>query len=268
MKISFTTLSCPEWSWGKIIDEASRLGYDGIEIRGIQGEMYLPKAKPFMKENLDVTLRDLREKDLEICCLDTSCVFHDEDVFDDALEEGMTTIDLAKAMEVPYIRIFGDAIPDIDKKDETIKQVAKGLEQLGRYAEDKDVLVLMETHGDFSNSDYLLEVLNRTTSPAIGVIWDIANPFGGNDESIYYTYGKLGKYIKHTHIKDIKGFGENVEICMVGNGDIPIGDVISLLKDNGYNGWLSFEWEKKWHPDIEEPDIALPHFIEYIKKFL
>ena len=268
MKISFSTLSCPQWSWTKVIDEASRMGYDGIEVRGIQDELYLPNLKPFMSENLDNTLKDLKERGLEICCLDTSCIFHDDNIFDASLKEGIATINLAKYMGIPYIRVFGDRIPDVGKKDETIKQVAKGIEQLGRYAEDKGVIVLQETHGAFSNSDYLLEVLDKASSPAIGVIWDIANPFEENNESIYETYRKLSKYIKHTHIKDIKVSDKSIQVHMPGKGDLPIEDIISLLKGNGYNGWLSFEWEKRWHHDIEDPEIVLPYFIEYIKKFL
>lgn len=48
MKIAFTTLSCPNWSWEHILNETTRLKYDGIEIRGIEGEMFLPKARPFL----------------------------------------------------------------------------------------------------------------------------------------------------------------------------------------------------------------------------
>src|SRR5665647_241021 len=117
MKISFSTLSCPKWSWTKVIDEASRMGYDGIEVRGIQDELYLPNLKPFMPENLDNTLKDLKERDLKICCLGTSCIFHDDSRFDASLKEGIATIDLAKDMGVPFIRVFGDEIPDIEKKD-------------------------------------------------------------------------------------------------------------------------------------------------------
>ena len=35
MKLSFTTLGCPDWSFAKILEEAQRIGYEGVEIRGI-----------------------------------------------------------------------------------------------------------------------------------------------------------------------------------------------------------------------------------------
>ena len=42
MKTCFSTLGCPEWSFSDIISVASDLQYDGIEIRGILGELYAP----------------------------------------------------------------------------------------------------------------------------------------------------------------------------------------------------------------------------------
>jgi sugar phosphate isomerase/epimerase len=268
MKISFTTLSCPDWSFEKILSEAVRLGYDGIEIRGVEGEMYLPKAKPFLSENIDKTLNRLKEVNLEICCLDTSCIFHLSEKFNSSIEEGKATIDLAQRMKVPYIRVFGDAIPDSSKRIETIKQVAEGLDQLGKYAESKGVHVLIETHGDFSSSENLIEVLRLTNSSAIGVIWDINHPYKSFNEPITVTYDRLKKYIVHTHLKDSIGPGKHAQLCLVGDGDLPIAECINILKRNGYTGYLSLEWEKKWHPELPDPEIAIPAYTEYIKRYV
>jgi hypothetical protein len=40
------------------------------------------------------------------------------------------------------------------------------------------------------------------------------------------------------------------------------------LKKANYKGYYSFEWEKKWHPEIQEPDIAFPHFAKEIINYL
>ncbi|HHY83670.1 MAG TPA: sugar phosphate isomerase/epimerase [Clostridiales bacterium] len=268
MKISFTTLSCPNWSWEKILDEAQRLGYDGIEVRGIQGEMYLPNAVPFLPENLERTKVDLKRRGLEICCLDTSCTLHDKSRIEMNIKEGKETIDLAQKLGVPYIRVFGNDIPDKSRRDEIVDFVAKGLNELGEYAKERSVCVLIETHGDFSASEELLAVLQKTSSPAIGVLWDVHHPYKFFGESLAFTYERLGKYIKHTHFKDSRGMGHKAKLCLVGDGDLPVAESIEILKKNNYNGYLSLEWEKKWHPEIEEPEIALPAFISYIKQFL
>ncbi|AEE96862.1 sugar phosphate isomerase/epimerase family protein [Mahella australiensis] len=268
MKISFTTLSCPDWSWDKILKEAVRLGYDGIEVRGVEGEMFLPKAKPFLPENIDNTISVLKQKGLAICCLDTSSSFHDPERFDAAILEAEKTIDLAQSLGVPYIRVFGNNIPNPAKKEETIKRVAKGLETVGTYADRKGICVLIETHGDFSSSNNLLQVLNRVDNPAIGVLWDINHPYKVFGEPIEVTFERLGKYIKHTHIKDSKGKGKEATLCLIGEGDVPIAECIDILKRHGYSGWLSLEWEKKWHPELEEPELVIPAYIRYIKKML
>lgn len=146
MKTAFTTLACPAWSWEKIVDEAARLGYDGIELRGLEGEMYLPKCPPFQPDAIKRTLGMLEEKGLAICCIDTSCAFHDPNKYEAAIEEGLSSIDLAHKLKAPFIRVFGDAIPVGANETEIVEQVSAALELLGCYAEDKGVRVLLETH--------------------------------------------------------------------------------------------------------------------------
>lgn len=48
MKISFSTLGCPGWSWDDMIVTAKDIGFDGVEVRGIGNELYVPNAKPFI----------------------------------------------------------------------------------------------------------------------------------------------------------------------------------------------------------------------------
>ena len=42
---------------------------------------------------------------------------------------------------------------------------------------------------------------------------------------------------------------------------------IQLLQKGGYQGYYSFEWEKLWHPEIEEPEIALAEYPAEILKY-
>ncbi|SEN87257.1 sugar phosphate isomerase/epimerase [Paenibacillus sp. OV219] len=266
MKVAFSTLACPTWSWEQILREASSLGYDGIEIRGIEQEMMVHRCMPFLQQNIEQSMQQLKEHGLEIISLDTSCVFHDLAKFEASIEEGKAAVDLAVKLGVPYIRVFGDAIPTETAREETIAQVARGIQAVSRYAEDTGVTVLMETHGDFSDSRALLAVIEQVGSSAFGVLWDINNPYKyGDGEPLELTYERLGRYIKHTHIKDTRGADMHGQTTLCGEGDVPIKECIQLLADRGYEGWLSFEWEKRWIPSIEEPEVALPHFIRYIQ---
>lgn len=268
MKTAFTTLSCPDWKWEKILDVAAELKFDGIELRGIEGEFFLPKARPFLPENLKKTKGQLKEKGLEICALDTSCSFHNKNELNSAIEEGKDTIDLAEKLRVPFIRVFGNEVPGGVDVMETLNRVAYGLIRLCDYCEGKDICILLETHGDFSELNYLLPVLEQVNSKYIGVLWDIEHTYTlyGNDNTEFFN--KTSKYIKHTHIKDTLKTGEEFKLCLTGAGNVPIKKDIELLQSTGYNGYLSFEWEKKWHPELEEPEIAIPGYMEYIKTCL
>jgi sugar phosphate isomerase/epimerase len=267
MKVSFQTLACPDWSWEHILQQATELGYDGIELRGVQGEMYLPRVNEFLPENIEQTCKELAERGLSISCMDTSCSFHDPDRFESALQEGRETIDLAQAMGTSYIRVFGDKIPDSDRQDQTLAAIASGLEELGKYAESRGVTVLLETHGDFWSSDLLLKVLSQTKSTAVGILWDFEHPYI-HGETAAYTFEKLGKWIKHTHIKDSKPTADGRKLCLIGEGDVPVEEMVELLRRNGYDGWFSLEYEKKWVPVLEEPEVSLPAFKRYIDQIL
>jgi len=41
---------------------------------------------------------------------------------------------------------------------------------------------------------------------------------------------------------------------------------VEALDKLNYSGYISFEWEKYWHPEIEEPEIALPDFMSAMKE--
>ncbi len=49
-----------------------------------------------------------------------------------------------------------------------------------------------------------------------------------------------------------------------GRGEFPASRVLSILEAEGYGRFVSFEWEKRWHPQIEEPEVALPHFTGWV----
>lgn len=267
MKLSFTTLSCPKWTWKQIIEQASNSGYDGIEIRGVLDTMETVKIQELTDENLKNTLEELRKRNLEIPCLDTSCFFDDASKVKPSLKEGKETIDLAQKMGVKYIRVFGDSIKEGDY-DATAQRIADALDILGEYGDGKNVMPLLETHGDFSGSKPVLDVLSRATNKNIGVLWDINHPYRRSGEEMMYTALKLAPYIKHVHLKDSEGEGADAPLKMVGEGTIPIVKTLKALKAIGYNDYLSYEWEKRWHEDIEDPEIALPKYVETINNIL
>jgi len=260
MKLSFTTLGCPDWSFEKILHEASAMGFQGIEIRGLDGEMLAEKIAQFQPGVQRDTLRALRNAGLEMCGFGTSINFHDVDKTEEMLAQGRVSIDVCHAMGIPAIRVFGDKIGDRDEA-QVISQVISGIQALCDYAEGTDVQVLLEVHGEFNTLERVLGVAEKVERDNFGVLWDIehSDKIYGDDFMAFYE--PLKKYIKHTHFKDHIRAGGEFKLCRLGEGDIPMAAIARQLLADGYDGWFSLEWEKKWHPELPAAEVAYPDFI-------
>ncbi len=134
--------------------------------------------------------------------------------------------------------------------------------ELGDYAKGSDVSVLMETHGDLVKSDDIVHVMQSAAGDHTGLVWDVTNMWSVTKEPPAQVYPKLKKYIRHAHIKDLKMIDGKEHYTLLGQGEVPIFAAIDLLIKGGYKGYYSFEWEKLWHPEIEEPEIALADYPE------
>jgi len=264
-RLAFTTLACPAWSWDEVLDRAVEYGYEGVELRGVEGEMDLPRARPFTPENLAETKRDLEARGLSIPCLDTSCRLHERDT-ESNLDEARRAVDLAAKLDAPYIRVFGDKIPDDEPRDVVLDRVAEGLTRLGEHAQPSGVQVLIESHGDFADTRSLAEVLGRVAHPNVGVLWDVHHPWRFHGEPLEETFERLGDRVAHTHLKDSRLEDGEVRYNLVGEGETPVLECLQLLHRHEYTGWVSLEWEKKWHPEIEPPEVALPAFTRVIRE--
>ena len=265
MKLSFTTLGCPDWSFEKILDEGRNMGFTGIEVRGIDREMRADKIPLFFPENAEKTKAALHDKGITIVGFGTSVYFHNDENYENALEEGRLAIDVCERMGIPGIRVFGDTIEG--DPSEIIEKVAKGLRILCEYAKDKSVKVLLEIHGNFNRLETVMPVVEKVKDcPAFGIIWDIEHSYKVYEENWPVFYEGIKPWICHTHFKDVKKVGDKFEICIPGDGVVPMDDIYRRLVADGYQGWYSLEWEKMWHPELPEPEVAFPRFIDYMKK--
>ena len=187
------------------------------------------------------------------------------------LADARRFIDLAASLESPYVRVFGNS-PDSEKPvapNAKLKElVASGLHELGEYAGPRKVAVLIESHDDFTASADLGEVLQRADSPHVGLLWDAYHTFVGSNEDPESTVRNLRRWIRHTHLKDSIGTGSDRKYVLTGRGNIPIQRQINSLRSSGYQGFYCFEWEKVWHPDLIDPEIAIPDFARVVGGYL
>ena len=270
MQLAFSTLGCPTWGFEKVVTCASALGYDAVEIRGIEGEMDLTKIDAFQPKAIKKSVDHLENMGVRICCLGSSSSFHhtDREERRKHVEAAEAVIRLADELSCPFVRVFGDKIPDPAQKKETIRLVVEALKELGDYAADYRVKVVMETHGDFCATGDVQDVMERVSHKHVGVLWDTHHPYRLLGENPRSTANRLGEWIWHTHFKDSVRTDGGYRYVLMGEGDVPVPDILGHLSRMGYKGCLSLEWEKAWCPKIEPPEIAIPDYIRKMKAYL
>jgi sugar phosphate isomerase/epimerase len=270
LPIAFSTLGCPGWTWKTVLAQADRMGYAGIELRGIEGEMDLTKRPELVGEGLKQTRRDLDALGIVITDLGASARMHEKDAAVRAaqLDEGRRFIDLAHTLGVPYVRMFGDKMPPDEPKEDALKRVVEGFQQMAAQAKPAGVTVLIESHGDFTHSSDLETILTRVGSEAFALLWDAHHTFVAGGEAPVDTFKRLGRYVRHTHLKDSKPEGAEHRYVLTGTGVVPVKEQVKVLATGGYKGFYCFEWEKKWHPEIEEPEVAFPHYAKVMAEYL
>ncbi len=267
-KLSFSTLGCPDWNFDKITAFAAEHGYKGLEIRGIQRELDLVKSPVFSSASArSLTMARMKEKGLRFVGLGSSSTLHFKEAVKRKaqLEDGKRFIDLAEQLNCPYVRVFPNNFPKEQTKEETMDLIKAGLLELSTHAKGSGVEVLMETHGDLVYMADLEKIMKEVGSSKIGLIWDISNMWTVTGEAPSMVYPVLKKYIRHVHVKDaIKEEGK-LRYTFLGKGQVPVFEGIDLLARDKYKGYYSFEWEKLWHPEIAEPELALADFPKAMK---
>ena len=268
LPIGFSTLGCPAWEWEKILDFAKQNGFSAVELRGLQGTMDLPSRPEFAPGRIEQSRKEIAARGLRISCVSSSTNLHDTDPekHEAQLADARKFIDLASALGVPYVRVFGNKV--IGDRDAAVKNVAQSLRSLGEYSGPKNVTVVIESHGDFTDSPTLRAVLEAADSPHVALLWDAHHTFISGKEDPEFTVAQLGKYIRHTHLKDSLKKGDDVQYVLTGRGQVPVKRQVKALVGIGYGGSFSFEWEKVWHPELEEPEIAFPDYARVMGEYL
>ena len=290
MRICFSTIGCPEWSFAEMISHGTAAGYDGVEIRLVERETDLLSVPEFTAAALPQRRRELDDSGFLVSGLASSVAFDSPDPAERERQVvvGRAYLDLAAELNAGFVRVFGDVVREETGREATAHQVAEGLNRLGDYASTLKLQVIIETHGDYSQSDLVAETMDLVPSPSVGVLWDTHHPWRFHDEPLELTYTRLADRVIHTHWKDSVSWAavhqkavstgaaeqahslmsghRHADYVLFGGGEFPILDCLALLNDGGYDGWYSYEWEKMWHPEIEPPELAFPMFPGKIRR--
>lgn len=266
MKISFSTLACPDFSWADIYSMAKDLGFQGIEVRGLGDDIFAVNARPFTDAQLPKTVEKLRSLGLEIPCLASGCGLKFKEDYDKNISEITQYIVLAKKLGTPYIRVLGDLHPQPEGEvDDAF--VADTLKLLGTIAQGFGVCLLVETNGVYADTKRLRALLDKVGMPSVAALWDMHHPYRYAGESPAQTVEQLGPYIKYVHVKDSVVQDGKCSYRMMGEGDLPIREMLDELHAMGYDGYISLEWVKRWAHELSDAGVVFPQFSNYMQDY-
>ncbi len=266
MKISFSTLACPDFSWAEIYSMAKDLNFDGIEIRGLGNDIFAVNAKPFIDSQLPKTIQKLRALELEIPCLSSGCCLKFKENYDKNIMDITKYAELANKLGTPYIRVLADLKPQPEGEVDD-GYIAEVLKVLDAIAKKNDVKLLVETNGVYSDSRRLKALLDKVGSENVAALWDFHHTYRYNNESPKETIENLGSYIKYIHVKDSVIENGVVSYRLMGQGDLPLKEMLDELKGINYTGYVSLEWVKRWSEELCDAGIIVPQYARFMEPY-
>jgi fatty-acyl-CoA synthase len=229
--------------------------FQGLEIYNpLNAANLVGKGGPFHKYQAAATIRELREKKISICCIDSAKDISEnsESVISDIKE----LLVMAANLRVPYVSVWASG--------SDIENARKCLEALIPTASKQDVIILIKSCELFSDTAKLRKMLDDFASDSLAVLWDVHHPYRDAHEKPADTITNLGAYVKHVHLRDSNDSG-NFEL--VGEGTFPIDEIMRALNSVDYAGFISLEWKPIWLPELDDPEIIFPHFVNYMQRF-
>ena len=270
MKLAFSTLGCPNWELERIAQAAHAFGYEGVELRAVGGDLDLLNRSEFRPWAVATTRQWFADQGLSVCCVDSSCTFDslDEHERRHQVEIAIRHCELSAQLDSQLVRVFPDRIPKGSTREQTRDNIASSLKEVAENCPDS-VRVGLETHGDFARAEAAAEIVKLAANPRVALIWDVANALNAGD-SIEESAIGVSPYLAHVHLRDASYVAgqEHWQPVLAGRGNVSFEDAVGELERMQYDGYICFEWEKYWHPDIEDPEIALPDFANAMRRIL
>jgi sugar phosphate isomerase/epimerase len=262
LRVAFSTLAFPGATLASAVSLGRRWGYAGVELRLIDGELIDPRMAADARAKVRQTLS---AAGLPAVAVDSSVRLTDDDPAPDLRR----FLELASDWESPLVRVFGGPLPvGGPGRARQLGTAARVLESCVPLARRLGVAIGVETHDDFSASSVVAELLAMTDPEWTGAVWDSHHPHRAG-ETPAEVYANLGPRILLAQVKDARREPDDGwRLVLLGEGEVPVRQMLGLLAAGGYQGWISVEWEKRWHPEIEEPEVALPQHLAVLAKWM
>ena len=287
-KIAGHTMGTPEYTVCEAIELLHRIGADGVEIV-VQNDYRSGLPCDCNENTLAEVRRCAEQNNIQITCLTPyNSYFNslDEPVRQREIAAIKKVMGYCDQLGTKYIRIYGGnlAAGDTEKLAERRARLIESMCELGDAAAEKGVTLVIENHFNTMavSAKESASLIREIDHPAVRILYDQANlTFTGN-EGYEEALPLQQQYVAYMHVKDLvfkEGVAfsssnvarpdeseRNVYTRIVGEGVIPWPEILRAVKARGYDGWLSLEYERRWHPDdIPDASIGMKRSLEYLR---
>lgn len=268
MKIGFSSLVCPSWDLPTIVSRAAELGFDGVELRGLRGELHLPGI-PALRANPGATRQLFAGADVELASLVSSCTFDSRQKHElarnrEALQE---YIELAAELTCPRVRVFLGDLQKGEARRATLARIATELAAVAPTAAEHGITILIENSGDFAGSADAWYICDHVSHPAVRVAWNPCTAMMLCERptiTVPRLASRLGMFLISDGQFDEMGYMSGFKVP--GKGNVELSRAIDLLKGVYYSGYLMFSWPKLWEPALAGPDDVLPRVQKFLRQ--
>ncbi len=268
MKIGFSSLVCPSWNLETIVANAAKFAFDGVELRGLCGELHLPLV-PELARNPDAVRRLFADNKVELVCLGASATLTSKTPRLLAQHKGEVTefMELASKLGCPYVRVFVGEVDRRDNQRAALSRIVEALISLAPVAARLGVTLLVENGGDFPGSADLWFLIDAVGHPAVGCCWNQCHAMTLGERATN-SIPRLGNKIRMVHVCDgnFDEAGAQRSYALPGEGDIGISRQIEILKGLLYDRYLMFEWPKLWVDSLPAPESVLPKVAKFLRE--
>ena len=255
MKLSYTIHNWSGRDWSAFCAAAEDARMQGVEIDTVQNPIFRRRTSPTNPEMALSARRSMTHRGLDIPVVGTVGDF----AAPQAEDEIRAAIRIAADLLVPYV-VLSTQCGDADA-------IADALTPYVAAAEESRRVLLLETSGGLSNTEKMRDVLNRFASDHLAACWNMFDTYFIGEESAEKTITNLGAYVRHVRLTD--GTPEEGTPYftneLVGEGRMPMEDMMNALRSVNYDGYVSCRWEPGW--GVEDLDMVLTHFAVTIGRY-
>ncbi len=246
MKITFSTKHVARASFLDTCRYAYDYGYAGFEIYDAVKERKQHHDSILRSDRVSDSKRKLVNRNLAVSALVYPYSIESEKASGDEI---LKYVEMARTGGIERV-IFRN---EVKTSNEVL---AEKLYKAIKLAEEADIQILFETAGYLAETENVIDIINFFSSAVIGASWNMRETYFKAGESAETTIKSLGAYIKYARMGDMKD-GKTV---LIGEGELPVTNFINALSSLNFDGFICVAWNE----EINDADIVLTHFANYI----